>query len=124
MINPKEVTKALQECVTREYMGVVLLDRARPLSYAELIQSSVWMMTDRVKSSHKGVVPSKDLRKLIWKEDDNRWFKEGRGVAYAAQHPETGDVIAGLGILVPTEKGKRMRTLTKSDVYIEGEGAD
>lgn len=120
----KEITNTLQECVEKELFGVVTLDRCEVLTLEHIQSNGIWMFSDRLYGKHKGVIPAKELRKLMWKEEDNRWFKEGRGVAYASRHPDTGMTAAGLAILVPKEKGARMRSLTDSDVYIDEEGAD
>ena len=121
-MNPRETTKELQRLVLEQMWGVVTLDRGTPLPADLLTNTSIWIITERLFGKHKDTLPSKEIRKLIWRETDNRWFKEGRGVVFGAIHPDTRMTTAGLGILISKEKGQRMRSMNGSDVYIDREG--
>lgn len=118
-MNSKDITKKLQALLDSEFMGILTLDRAANLDADAMKPLSLWIIGDKIPGRHSKVLPAKELRKLIWKEEDNRWMREGRGVAWAVRQPDTDEVIAGIGIVVPKEKGMRMQSLTGADVYIE-----
>ena len=118
----KAVTKKMQEVLDTHGWAVVDLDRNFHYDEDMLESLSLWRLGPLYTGSHVGVLPAKDLRRGLWSQQNNKWFKEGRGAAWAVCDPETNLVLCGAAVLVSFAKGTRLESLTKADVFSNGKG--